>query len=258
MLKKFLYRAWLFIITFFSIACLFHIYNYYNRNHLTTSNSRTMSVNYEGYSVILDCDKNAAIMTKYTTGKDMGNQKRENSFYFAPDIPFECQQSSTKPYGHNYDRGHLVPANHMDFSRKAIHESNYMVNILPQTEELNRQTWHETEKLIECLRDSRNLAVFAGPIWDSNNHNPNNNHFFASHNIKKPHYFWKVVVDQSNGHAISWIMPNTHNVNENPLNYYRSTIDEIEKKTGLYLKTNVSVTNEHTEDWIAPDACNLG
>ena len=31
-----------------------------------------------------------------------------------------------------YDRGHLIPANHFDDNKKTIAETNYMINILPQ------------------------------------------------------------------------------------------------------------------------------
>ncbi|HIG39559.1 MAG TPA: hypothetical protein EYQ14_03340, partial [Gammaproteobacteria bacterium] len=44
--------------------------------------------------------------------------------------------------GQRYDRGHLVPANHLDYSKKAIKQSNYMTNILPQAANMNRGAVH--------------------------------------------------------------------------------------------------------------------
>jgi endonuclease G len=67
--------------------------------------------------------------------------------------------------GNNYDRGHLVPANHLDHLAKGIAQSNYMTNILPQHAKMNRGAWLVTEEIIECTRDEEPLHVVGGPIW---------------------------------------------------------------------------------------------
>ncbi|TXK92768.1 DNA/RNA endonuclease G, partial [Methylococcaceae bacterium HT1] len=62
-------------------------------------------------------------------------------FYLDPKVPKECQQYSAKTYkakDQRYDRGHLVPANHLDYSKTAIKASNTMTNILPQAANMNR------------------------------------------------------------------------------------------------------------------------
>jgi len=37
--------------------------------------------------------------------RDNGSFKREDNFFFDPNVPAECQQKSTKAYGMKYDRG---------------------------------------------------------------------------------------------------------------------------------------------------------
>ncbi|MGZ8189397.1 MAG: DNA/RNA non-specific endonuclease [Methylosarcina sp.] len=51
-----------------------------------------------------------------TPKHDTGSAKRYNQFFLDPDVPSECQQTTAKGYVNGYDRGHLVPANHLDQS----------------------------------------------------------------------------------------------------------------------------------------------
>ena len=64
-----------------------------------------------------------------------------------------------------YDRGHLIPANHFDDNKKTITETNFMINILPQADKMNRGAWLETEMIIECLRDVEALTVLGGAVY---------------------------------------------------------------------------------------------
>lgn len=73
-----------------------------------------------------------------------------------------------KAYGHNYDRGHQVPANHLNTSEEAIKATNTMTNILPQAANMNRGAWLRTEEIIECYRDISELLVIGGVIWGNN------------------------------------------------------------------------------------------
>ncbi|UZR29051.1 DNA/RNA non-specific endonuclease [Methylococcus mesophilus] len=108
---------------------------------------------YEGFTVWLDCTQHGAIRFRYNAQHDTGSFDRANTFKLDPDVPAECQQASAKSYKlddptvPNYERGHLVPANHLDYSQVAIQQSNYMTNILPQTATFNRGAWLATEEM---------------------------------------------------------------------------------------------------------------
>ncbi len=73
----------------------------------------------------LDCTERVTVLFYYNTVPDTGNLPRLSSFRFDPDFPRECQQKSSNSYGSVFDRGHLVPANHLDHDSIAIAESNY-------------------------------------------------------------------------------------------------------------------------------------
>jgi endonuclease G len=73
----------------------------------TDSKSRKiLQLNYEGFTVWLDCEKRGAMKFQYNAQHDTGNEARSKDFKLDPNVPKECQQTSTKGYGQGYDRGH--------------------------------------------------------------------------------------------------------------------------------------------------------
>ena len=88
--------------------------------------SEIKRLDYEDFTVWVDCDKRGAVKFQYNAQHDTGNFKRLKSFHIDPDVSSSCQQLSAKTYkqkGQRYDRGHLVPANHLDYSKVAIRQS---------------------------------------------------------------------------------------------------------------------------------------
>ena len=128
---------------------------------------------YHGFTLWFDCKAKVAIRFQYTLDRDVGAIRRIHKYYHDPILAPYCQQFETLSYNKNkniegYDRGHLVPYNHMDQSLIASHQTNYMANILPQTKEMNRGAWYLTEEIAECFRDYSRLNItgcFILPIW---------------------------------------------------------------------------------------------
>lgn len=81
---------------------------------------------YEGFTVWLDCAQHGAVRFRYNAQHDTGSFDRASTFKLDPDVPAECQQTSVKSYTSddpsvpNFERGHMVPANHLDYSEVAI------------------------------------------------------------------------------------------------------------------------------------------
>jgi endonuclease G len=214
-----------------------------------------LRLNYEGFTVWLDCEKRGAVKWRYNAQHDSGNEPRDGSFRLDPGVPKDCQQTSAQGYGHGYDRGHQVPANHLDAAAVAIKQSNYMTNILPQVAQMNRGAWKLTEDIVECYRDIDELLVLGGVIWGNN---PADDFFVKSHGVKTPDAFWKVVV-RGNGNAIAWIVPNTQAAVEAKLDSYLVTVAEVEKRTGEKLPvTGDARTTRPRGSWVVPMGCNKG
>lgn len=121
------------------------------------TSSQIMKLDYEGFTVWLDCEKRGAVKFQYNAQHDTGSFPRVEKFALDPNVPAQCQQLTANAYGNKYDRGHLVPANHLDYSANAIKATNNMTNILPQAANMNRGAWLQTEEIIECYRDIVNF-----------------------------------------------------------------------------------------------------
>lgn len=214
-----------------------------------------MQLDYAGFTVWLDCARRGAVKFRYNAQRDNGSSKRYDDFFLDPKVPAECQQTSSKAYGQNYDRGHLVPANHLDASPVAIKATNTMANILPQAANMNRGAWLLTEEIVECYRDIDELLVIGGVIWGDN---PADDYFVQSHGVKTPDAFWKVVI---RGHgqderAIAWIVPNNQEATKKNLDRYLVSVDEIERMTGDKIPVADYVKHDKpSASWLIPHGC---
>ena len=196
-----------------------------------TRSGNILKLDYPGFTLWLDCTKHGAIKFQYVAQHDNGNYKRYDKFFLDPNVPAECQQKTAKAYGMNYDRGHQVPANHLDTSEAAIKATNTMTNILPQALNMNRGAWLQTEEIIECYRDIDELLVMGGVIWGNN---PEDDYFIQSHGIKTPDAFWKVIIRGTgqDERVIAWIVPNTQEATRKRLDQYLVSVDDLERITG--------------------------
>lgn len=216
---------------------------------------------YEGFTVWLDCKQHGAIRFRYNAQRDTGNFPRSSTFRLDPAVPYECQPSSTNtfkttaPGALTYERGHLVPANHMDYSELAIKQSNYMTNILPMAYQLNHGAWDSTEEIIECLRDTQELLVIGGVIWGTIK---KNDHFVGSHNIKTPDKFWKVII-AGDGSTIAWLMPNNASATKANLDKFLITPAKLESQSRQKLPEVPKAWRKKKPltSWAIPDGCDL-
>ena len=221
-------------------------------------NGNILKLDYEGFTVWLDCEKRGAVKFRYNAQRDTGSTKRYDKFFLDPNVPVECQQTSAKAYGHNYDRGHLVPANHLDSSPSAIKATNTMTNILPQAANMNRGAWLLTEEIIECYRDIDELLVIGGVIWGNN---LKDDYFIESHGVKTPDAFWKVVIRGTgqDERAIAWIVPNSQGAIKKNLDQYLVSVDDVEKVTGEKIPVADYAKHEKpSQSWLIPRDCNKG
>lgn len=223
----------------------------------TQSNTTgTLKLDYEGFTVWLDCHERAPIKFRYNAQHDMGNFKRYDKFMLDPNVPKECQQFTSKAYDLGYDRGHQVPANHLDSSALAIKQSNYMTNVLPQTSQMNRGAWLLTEEIVECYRDIDELLVMGGVIWGNDT---SNDLFVNSHGVRTPDYFYKVIIRGSgqDERAIAWVVPNSSDALKSQLDSYLVSISELEKMTGeTFPVAEYAKYDKPSASWLIPQGCN--
>lgn len=220
---------------------------------LTVHSASIQEIDYHDFKIWLDCQHRGASKFEYTTSTDKGIGMREPNFTFDNNVPKQCQQTSTKPYGGKYDRGHLVPENHLDYSIVAMRNANHVTNILPQTATMNRGAWLQTEEIIECYRDINTLTVIGGPIWGTDT---SNDLFVQSHGVITPDAYWKVVINEDTHETIAWIVPNTFDATRAKLDSYLVSLEDIEHATGEEFSNFYDKKSKLTKSWVIPKSCN--
>jgi len=227
-------------------------------NTEVTRSGNILKLDYPGFTVWLDCAQRGAVKFQYVAQRDNGNTKRYDKFFLDPNVPAECQQFSSQAYGHDYDRGHQVPANHLDASEDAIKATNTMTNMLPQAANMNRGAWLQTEEIIECYRDIDELLVIGGVIWGNN---PVDDYFVQSHGVKTPDAYWKVVIRGTgqDERSIAWIVPNTQEATRKNLDQYLVSVDDLERATGEKMPVaDYAKHDKPSASWMIPQGCNKG
>lgn len=219
-----------------------------------------LRVDYPGFTLWVDCTARATVLFHYAAEADHGQMPRKKRFTRDPDVPDNCQQTSTRSYrdaGVPHDRGHLVPANHLDHLADGIQLSNRMTNILPQASGMNRGAWLRTEEIIECYRDIEPLEVWGGVLWGFDT---NNDHFVESHGVRTPDYFWKVVVSKRDRERhIAWIVPNHSDAKADRLDGYLAPVADIEMFAGVKLPLpEASKQDWPVASWPLPAGCDKG
>ena len=208
---------------------------------------------YHGFTLWFDCKAKVAIRFQYTLDRDVGAIRRIHKYYHDPILAPYCQQFETLSYNKNkniegYDRGHLVPYNHMDQSLIASHQTNYMTNILPQTKEMNRGAWYLTEEIAECFRDYSRLNITGGAIWKGETT------YLPLHGILIPDSFWKVII--RNDEVIAWLIPNSTDATKGRLDEYLVSVHEIEEITDVVIPIDqAQKKTKPTQSWDT-DYCN--
>ena len=217
-----------------------------------------VQIDYEGFSVWVDCDLRGPVLFHYVAEADSGTEDRLNDYHIDPDVDVSCQSLSTDTFQSvlddndpKFDVGHQAPANHFDGSELAIAQTNFWTNLLPQTKSMNRGAWLRTEEIIECIRDEVPLEIWGGPIWGNNF---DDDFFLESHGISTPSAFWKVVIRSDNRTGIAWIIPNGQ-APKSSIDKWLESIELVERVTGRQF----DATNKSeilVESWPAPSNCN--
>ncbi|MCB9186278.1 MAG: DNA/RNA non-specific endonuclease [Flavobacteriales bacterium] len=142
--------------------------------------------------------------------------------------------------GFGYDRGHLAPSADFRWSQKALSESYFYSNMSPQKPEFNRERWAELESWIRTyvIDFKEPVFVVTGPVLKDGLPKQ------GQDSVSIPAQFYKIVLDLTGDEhkAIAFLMPNDHCAY--PVSGYVTSVDEIEKLTGLDFFSSLDDTEE--------------
>ena len=142
-----------------------------------------------------------------------------------------------------YDHGHLAPARDFKDDSALYRESNYMTNMAPQHGCFNQKGWCYIESLCRhwCTSDpGSTYYIVSGPVLRTTGQSLFIDSLCIRDDFKVfvPRYFFKAVLAinerTGGGKAIGFIIPNT-SIENSEIRYMQTTIDELERATGLDL-----------------------
>lgn len=130
-----------------------------------------------------------------------------------------------------YDRGHMAPSHAigLDYGAEAMTETFLLTNITPQKTSLNEKIWERLEALEidEFAKQFGKVWVFTGPVFD-----PPSERLKTAKAVEIPDAFYKIIVAPEAKRVLAFIIPQTVRGDE-PLDHYLTSVDSIEKRTGL-------------------------
>ena len=132
-------------------------------------------------------------------------------------------------YKNIYDKGHLVPASHMNDNYESLRETFLFTNCTPQHESFNRGVMKELEKKIKQWNNEfGRVAIITGWVIEESLDLLYNG---SPPYMPIPKYYYKVFVDISNNRSIAFLIPNKKSTKT--LMEYVVSIDYLESVTGL-------------------------
>lgn len=183
---------------------------------------------------------------------EQGNTSRTNDF--REDSLVTTGTAVKADYWYSgYDRGHLAPSADFRWSPVALSESYYYSNMSPQLPELNREKWAELENAIRdyVLYHKEPLYVVTGPILHDSL--PTMKNEGRKNEVSIPEMYYKVILDIEGDEkrGVAFLIPNGNCTY--PIMSYATSIDVIERRTGLTFFPNIKLSENIKNKYIEND-----
>jgi endonuclease G len=157
-----------------------------------------------------------------------GSAKRRDNFCVDPLVPGGTAGPNDYP-GKDYDKGHLCPADDMNFSQEATDTTFYMSNMTPQMGSFNRGIWKKLEmKVRTWVKKYKELYIISGAVLKSGLQRigPNKD-------ISVPMQFYKIILVYNGKETkeIAFLFP--HKKSSEALSSFAVPVDSIEMLTKI-------------------------
>ena len=149
--------------------------------------------------------------------------------YFIEDPKVKTGSADWRNYKKSgYDKGHLCPAGDMEFAINAYNDTFFTSNISPQLHDFNGGVWNRLEQKVRYWATKNDgIYVITAGILQANLKT------IGQEEVSVPNYFYKILLDNSNGKykMIAFLIPSEKS--NKPLYEFVVSVDKIEKMTGI-------------------------
>jgi endonuclease G len=185
------------------------------------------------YALSYNRDKGIANWVAWQlTKEDLGGTERQNDFRPDERLPANWKKIYPSYYSRSgYDRGHIVPSADRTRKQEANSATFLMTNITPQTPDLNQGPWEKLERFSRSMaRRTGDLYIYSGGYGEKAK---------LRKTVSVPTNFWKIIVVvprgsniDANTRVIAVDFPNMPGIRDRNWRDYRTTVRNIEQKTG--------------------------
>jgi endonuclease G, mitochondrial len=164
--------------------------------------------------------------------------RHKGKFIADSTLPSGFYQVVDRDYaGSGFDRGHMVRSEERTRSPEDNLATFLLPNVLPQRHDLNAGPWLRLEDYLQALsqKENKELYVTAGGLFSAHPET-------IGHGVAVPEAYFKIVVVLDRGQGLSdvdkstrviaVIMPNITGILDEPWGQYRTSVGEIEKRSG--------------------------
>jgi endonuclease G len=153
------------------------------------------------------------------------NAARKDDFREDPEVPAQHRATLTDYTGMGFDRGHVAPAANMTFDAKAMSESFYLTNMMPQVPGNNRGIWKYLEENVRYwVQVKGEVYVITGTLFEGQPKMMNK--------VAIPSHIYKIAIDPKSGKQIAYLFPN-EKLDPKLIDNYAVSVASIEQKTGI-------------------------
>ena len=206
--------------------------------------SNTQLIQRKAYTIAYEGrTRNPLWMYQQLTLKNYEGNVDRSDYEFREDplIPKSIRSTNSDFRSSGFDRGHLCSAASSHFSKEAMEESFYLSNISPQVPQFNRGYWKRVENQVhELLKKYSPLHVFVGPLYLPQKPHKGKNYVkyevIGENQVAVPTHFFLIIFHRENNELWgerSYLLPNAYIPPETPLSNFQTTVDKIERVSGI-------------------------
>ena len=164
--------------------------------------------------------------------------RHKGKFITDSTLPPEFYKVVDRDYaGSGFDRGHMVRSEERTRTTEDNVATFLLPNVIPQRHDLNAGPWLRLEDYLQALsqKENKELYVTAGGLFSARPET-------IGHGVAVPEACFKIVVvlDRGQGLAdvdkttrvIAVIMPNVTGILDEPWGQYRTSVSDVEKRSG--------------------------
>ncbi|XP_051872176.1 nuclease EXOG, mitochondrial-like [Pristis pectinata] len=208
------------------------------------------------------------VLEHITKEKVQGTATREHCrFKPDPSVPPWFSATNEDYFNSGWSRGHMAPAGDNKYSLKAMAETFYLSNIVPQNYENNAGFWNRLEMYCrELCQRYENVWVISGPLTlptsGADGKKTITYEVIGSNEVAVPTHLYKVILAQKDSASTgllslgAFVVPNEPIGFEHRLTEYQVNLQTLEKMAGLTFFPGLDKARQ-CRDLCEADTCRL-